>query len=392
MADIFISYSKRDADQARLIAAFFEAQGYSVWYDVSLVAGDQFRKTIMKELAAAKAVIVLWTENSVNSDWVQAEAAAAHSDRKLVPLKALLLSYDQIPPPFNNLHTTNYDNHEAVLTAVKMQLAKAPTPPPMWKKARYEALTWFGIIGGALTLANALSAFRDLAKWIHFILDNWKELLYNLWSTLFSYIGLSISKDMALCFSSICFLFGISIGSIFSEKRFNKNILRFGLLFLSPGILLLVMNIIYWIIGQKSLTVIYMLSIAPSIMIFCLLIGDGTKIKRFEVGILYIILIYISYGFIENISNLSETINMLLYNSKMFSIYGSDNDPAGLLFSVYTCFAVILAIPLAPVVICPADGLIKRLSFLLIGVILIFGLSEASKLVEHFNTIATQVK
>jgi len=30
VADIFISYSKKDADQARLIAALLEAQGYSV--------------------------------------------------------------------------------------------------------------------------------------------------------------------------------------------------------------------------------------------------------------------------------------------------------------------------------------------------------------------------
>ncbi|MEQ1714096.1 MAG: toll/interleukin-1 receptor domain-containing protein [Hyphomicrobium sp.] len=40
MADIFISYSKNDHAEARLLAAFLEAQGYSVWWDTSLAAGS----------------------------------------------------------------------------------------------------------------------------------------------------------------------------------------------------------------------------------------------------------------------------------------------------------------------------------------------------------------
>jgi hypothetical protein len=35
MADIFISYSKNDHDQARMLAAFLEAEGYSVWWDTN---------------------------------------------------------------------------------------------------------------------------------------------------------------------------------------------------------------------------------------------------------------------------------------------------------------------------------------------------------------------
>lgn len=70
MADIFISYSKDDQAYARLLAAFLEAEGYDVWWDTSLLSGDKFRKVIMEELAKARAAIVIWTENSVKSDWV----------------------------------------------------------------------------------------------------------------------------------------------------------------------------------------------------------------------------------------------------------------------------------------------------------------------------------
>ncbi len=123
MADIFISYSKKDAEQARLIEALLEAQGYSVWWDTSLETGEEFRQEITKELDAAKAVIALWTQNSVKSVWVNAEASRAHSARKLVPLKAHLLAHNQIPLPFSELHTTNFDNHQEVLDAVERRFS-----------------------------------------------------------------------------------------------------------------------------------------------------------------------------------------------------------------------------------------------------------------------------
>jgi hypothetical protein len=77
LTDIFISYSKDDRTKARLLAAFLEAEGYSVWWDTSLLSGDNFRKVIMEELAKARAAIVIWTENSVISDCSSSEAAAS---------------------------------------------------------------------------------------------------------------------------------------------------------------------------------------------------------------------------------------------------------------------------------------------------------------------------
>jgi hypothetical protein len=90
MADIFISYAKADQEQVRLLAAFLEAHGYSVWWDSSLLSGENFRHVIMTELAHARLALVLWTETSTQSDWVQSEAGRAHADRKLIPLKTPL--------------------------------------------------------------------------------------------------------------------------------------------------------------------------------------------------------------------------------------------------------------------------------------------------------------
>jgi hypothetical protein len=56
LADIFISYANEDRPRAKLLAAMLEAEGYTVWWDASLLTGENFRKRIMTELARARAV------------------------------------------------------------------------------------------------------------------------------------------------------------------------------------------------------------------------------------------------------------------------------------------------------------------------------------------------
>jgi adenylate cyclase len=105
MADIFISYSKADHALAFKLSAFLEAEGWSVWWDRDLSAGEAYRDEIMRELAAARAVIVIWTQTSVGSDWARAEAGRAKAEGKLIPVKAPGLTYSDIPLPFGEMHT-----------------------------------------------------------------------------------------------------------------------------------------------------------------------------------------------------------------------------------------------------------------------------------------------
>ena len=70
MADIFISYSETDRDLVLRLSAYLKSEGWSVWWDKSLGAGDAYRDEIMKQLASARAVIVIWSEKSIKSDWV----------------------------------------------------------------------------------------------------------------------------------------------------------------------------------------------------------------------------------------------------------------------------------------------------------------------------------
>jgi len=151
-----ISYSKPDHALVLKLSAFLEAEGWSVWWDKSLAAADLYRDEIMKQLAAARAVISIWTPNSLKSDWVRAEAGRAKADGKLIPVKTADVAYADIPLPFGEMHTENLESTDLVRAAVVAQLAKPAAEPSAWrlliKGFNYELLTWVGIVGGALTL------------------------------------------------------------------------------------------------------------------------------------------------------------------------------------------------------------------------------------------------
>ena len=65
MADIFISYDSKDRPTMRRLAEALEARGWSVWWDHrNLRAGQHFDRIIEEEISKARAVIVIWSQNS----------------------------------------------------------------------------------------------------------------------------------------------------------------------------------------------------------------------------------------------------------------------------------------------------------------------------------------
>ena len=85
MSDVFISYAREDRDQAEQLARVFDRQGWSVWWDKVIPPGRKYADVIGEELASAKALIVLWSRNSIASDWVKDEAQEGANRRVLVP-------------------------------------------------------------------------------------------------------------------------------------------------------------------------------------------------------------------------------------------------------------------------------------------------------------------
>ena len=102
--DIFISYTREDRAAARHFADCFSQEGFSVWWDAALQAGETFDEVIEKELKSAKAVVVLWSPRSVASRWVRAEATLADRRHTLAP--AMIETCDR-PIIFEMTHTAD---------------------------------------------------------------------------------------------------------------------------------------------------------------------------------------------------------------------------------------------------------------------------------------------
>jgi formylglycine-generating enzyme required for sulfatase activity len=152
MSDIFLSYAREDEERVKPIVEHLEAQGWSVFWDQHIPPGKTFRQHIKENLDAARCVVVVWSQHSIDSHWVLEEAETGRKRTILVPLRI-----DQVEPPFGfgsiqaaDLTSWNHDASHlqfrmcvgAISTVVPQpDLAKEPSPkisvtsvePPVFK-------------------------------------------------------------------------------------------------------------------------------------------------------------------------------------------------------------------------------------------------------------------
>lgn len=83
--DVFLSYAREDVDIATLVHEALEKCDFAVWMDHAIHAGERFEEVIQRHLEQSLVIVVLWSPNSVKSDWVRGEAEHARLAAKLVP-------------------------------------------------------------------------------------------------------------------------------------------------------------------------------------------------------------------------------------------------------------------------------------------------------------------
>jgi TolB-like protein/Tfp pilus assembly protein PilF len=93
-ATLFLSYSRADRVVAEKLGNALKNAGFEVWWDALIEGGAVFTKSIETALNASDVVIVLWSQSSVQSDWVRDEAGRGRDRKRLVPV-----SLDGTEPP-----------------------------------------------------------------------------------------------------------------------------------------------------------------------------------------------------------------------------------------------------------------------------------------------------
>ena len=131
----FLSYARADQPRAENLVAALQKAGIELWWDGLIEAGETYSTSIESALNEADAVIVLWSKNSIHSDWVLDEAARGRDRKRFVPL-----SIDGSEPPlgFRQYHTIDLSNWHggtdepqfaAVLRCIEMLGGKPRSAP-----------------------------------------------------------------------------------------------------------------------------------------------------------------------------------------------------------------------------------------------------------------------
>jgi hypothetical protein len=380
MADIFISYSKADRELAIKLAAFLEAEGWTVWWDKSLQSADTFRDVIMRELMAARAVISIWTPNSIKSDWVRAEAGRAKAEGTLIPVKSSDVSYGDIPLPFGEMHTENVTATEQIRAAVVAQLSKPKVEPSTFWMAtrtlRLQLLTWAGIVGGAITLFTNFRGLISLADWARWIVIHWQEWTHYLWSVGFEWIGVRLPHGLSPMLSLLMFVTLLVIGTALRSKhRLTKRNVGH---FLVHGLGYLVwffgfVYVLYWFSllqffvqlenpHVRLWAVVFVINVIP----FCaIVLWPNDRLQRFLM-FLFVFAFWLIMVFIPGAAGQLSAVS----------------DSPVLFFTVWLVpgFAMFVVLSFAPL-----TAVNKRLLFVAMGTLLLLALNKISVLgVQHF--------
>jgi len=91
MAHVFISYSKRDIRFARYLKGLLEDAGFPVWMDEAEISPSAvWSRTIETNILECSAFVVIMSDNSKESEWVEREVLLAEREHK--PIFPILLS------------------------------------------------------------------------------------------------------------------------------------------------------------------------------------------------------------------------------------------------------------------------------------------------------------
>jgi hypothetical protein len=119
----FLSHSTKDKPRVRLVKRALERAGVTCWFDEDQVElGDNIPLTVQKGLEASECVLLFWSGQSQQSDWVQEEWAGIFLKKRLIPVR---LDDCEMPPFIGSRRAVDVRTHDrASLAALAAQLRR----------------------------------------------------------------------------------------------------------------------------------------------------------------------------------------------------------------------------------------------------------------------------
>lgn len=402
MADIFISYAHPDRDKVARLAAYLESEGWTVWWDTDLKGGAPYRDEIMQQLAAARAVIVLWSRNSINSDFVRAEAGRAKAFGKFIPIRDDDVRSSDIPLPFGEVHTEKASNLQLVRAAVVAQLAKPEVEQGTLTSAaamlRYSALTWMGIVGGAVTIFTNIRELLNLSHWAALLVDHWHAYSIAFWKLALSWAGLTVPRDVATFLSLTSFSVMMAVGARGLAARGPRDRLAEMLAAAGPTWhfvgLWLMWGMLDGILGSRNFVsaVSFWLPLAFVAGAAAILWEVARKGTRTQISIAMFCGMYWVLTYLMFLSKRFDDSGVVFVNqpgpSGLWSRFFWDLREFGV--GPFLLAALPFAVPLLPLVmlaICPPAAIVKRMVFMTVGLATLVGLNLLSVHVPQIENL-----
>jgi hypothetical protein len=247
----------------------------------------------------------------------------------------------------------------------------------MVKALSSAVLSWLGIVGGAITVFSSLETLFKLAEGVRWVVDRWKQWINFGWDALLSrlpFIDLTVSTrfQMTMAVAIVCMAVGARLSTPYKEYRKQKwspgagNVIR-----MNVAIAVLIFAAHAWFFGYWLAHVRH--ADVPSwLWEFRLLIFYGT----------YAAAIFIGLAHWPMFAAVTGTIGAVIFSEAFQSaaqaVRSSTRTDQPMSLVIGSGFAIVAG--LLVLYLAPPKAFAYRVWHLLIGLCILIGLNELSKL------------
>lgn len=112
---LFISYARKDLAKVKQAVRYLERGRHTPWFDEKLVAGDDFKVALQREIEQSDAFVYMLSPASLASEWCQWEySTAVAAGKRIIPV---LIQQTPLPPSLAGRHYIDFTRQTAYAVA-----------------------------------------------------------------------------------------------------------------------------------------------------------------------------------------------------------------------------------------------------------------------------------